>query len=286
MKKFYLFFACILFFCISLFSQIDEGFEGVFPPTGWQTHSGSSGNTNWMSSPNGRTGNAASFDNWNDNVPSVASTFYVLRCPVMDLTGSVSTELQFDVAYAPYNLPNFTDDLSIWYSVDTNQNNWTKIITYTNADTSNVSETTSKYVPSGDGDWSTITLDLSDNIYKQSWIRFAFEIAPAGITPGGNVMYIDNVRFTDIVLSTNSDREIADLILYPNPSTGNINIQVKGLNSCKIKVINTLGQHISDFDIHERSFGYELNLNQLPKGTYFVSIESDGQKTSKMIFLQ
>ncbi|MFK5880276.1 MAG: choice-of-anchor J domain-containing protein [Flavobacteriaceae bacterium] len=283
MKKYYLFFACILFYSLSLFSQVDEGFEGVFPPSGWQLANGGS-IYDWEQNTSyggyGLSSNSASFNNHPGSQPT--NTWYVMRCPSMTLTGSSTPTLEFDVAYARYS-DTQKDLLRLFYSLN-GISGWTVFKTYSPEAIATAPDTTSEFTPTN-AQWQTISVDLSQ-FNNENFIRFAFEVNPD--PDGGNIMYIDNVKFADIVLSTNSDYQITDFNLYPNPSTGSINIntQIKDLNSNKIEVINTLGQRITDFDIHERSYGYELNLNQLPKGTYFVSIESDGQKTSKMIFLQ
>ncbi|MBC7721092.1 MAG: T9SS type A sorting domain-containing protein [Pedobacter sp.] len=76
----------------------------------------------------------------------------------------------------------------------------------------------------------------------------------------------------------NSDKNI---VIYPNPSTGNFNLTVSDdLVGAKVIVFNILGQIIKDFTLNT------ITTNQnLDKGMYLLEIEKEGNKTTKKLLV-
>ena len=79
-----------------------------------------------------------------------------------------------------------------------------------------------------------------------------------------------------------------DFVVSPNPSTGQITLQLKSDYSkqMRVSVINALGQIVSDSTIEDQSSLQTLNLNYLPSGQYQISV-TDGDKLAiKKIVIQ
>ena len=94
----------------------------------------------------------------------------------------------------------------------------------------------------------------------------------------------NNITYMDVligeagqVLSTNHSSKLETFILYPNPTTGIINI--KNTTGHLVNVYDILGHKVFTADIDNSSDVKTLNLSALQSGLYFVKI-SDGRNTS------
>ena len=70
--------------------------------------------------------------------------------------------------------------------------------------------------------------------------------------------------------------------VYPNPTTGNVNIAAPGLNH--VTVLNTLGQVIYDSDADGSMTS--LDMNQYQTGVYLVRIKTENGESVKLISKQ
>lgn len=85
-----------------------------------------------------------------------------------------------------------------------------------------------------------------------------------------------------------TEEKIADhsFEVFPNPSNGNFTIKAKsgyGKNT-SIGLYNFLGTEIMHVEKVER-FPYDLNLNNLPDGTYFIKLKSGNDFVTKKILI-
>lgn len=72
-----------------------------------------------------------------------------------------------------------------------------------------------------------------------------------------------------------------NLKVYPNPTSGNFNIEISQESiGAKVSVYNILGQNIKEFQLD----GLTTNQN-LGKGMYVIEIEKDGDKTSRKLIV-
>jgi hypothetical protein len=73
--------------------------------------------------------------------------------------------------------------------------------------------------------------------------------------------------------------------LYPNPSDGNvvINSQMNGIHNVIISLFDLQGKEIQTFE--NSSFPFEMNLNELPNGSYLIKLQTGNQSVTKKLFL-
>lgn len=73
--------------------------------------------------------------------------------------------------------------------------------------------------------------------------------------------------------------------LYPNPSDGNviINSQINGINNVTISLFDLQGKKIQTFE--NSSFPFEMNMNELPNGSYLIKCQTGNQSVTKKLFL-
>jgi hypothetical protein len=102
----------------------------------------------------------------------------------------------------------------------------------------------------------------------------------------------DTIKFPDpipVTFAENLHDAENQFLLYPNPSDGNINIILKGFpgGNVKIGIINIEGQTLllKTFYSDENEFHKTLNLTTLPKGVYFVIVNTNQKVMVKKLII-
>jgi uncharacterized repeat protein (TIGR03803 family) len=104
-----------------------------------------------------------------------------------------------------------------------------------------------------------------------------------GLTGGGGTNAFSGVLFKYGIstLSTTKNQLEKKFKIYPNPSNGNFNIEIKdNLIDSKATVYNLLGQKVKEFDLKNTTTKQYLN-----KGIYLLEIEKSGEKTTKKLIV-
>jgi Secretion system C-terminal sorting domain len=72
------------------------------------------------------------------------------------------------------------------------------------------------------------------------------------------------------------------MVVFPNPSNGNFNIEIdENSIGSKASIYNLLGQKVKDFELKSTSTNQTLN-----KGVYLLEIEKEGNKSSTRVIVQ
>ncbi|HSH65538.1 MAG TPA: zinc-dependent metalloprotease [Bacteroidia bacterium] len=84
------------------------------------------------------------------------------------------------------------------------------------------------------------------------------------------------------------DAAVAGISVYPNPSTGSFNLEmnIRQSGNYKIEIADVLGRMIYESAVENKTGFYKtsIDLNNQPKGMYFISITgSAGKKTMKLV---
>ncbi|MFC2111047.1 C25 family cysteine peptidase [Bacteroidota bacterium] len=82
---------------------------------------------------------------------------------------------------------------------------------------------------------------------------------------------------------------IEDIMIYPNPTKDNVNIQfnTNAISKVEIKLLNTLGQclWLNSPELSNGSYNKQLSLKGFSKGVYLITISTeDGSITRKLIY--
>jgi hypothetical protein len=115
------------------------------------------------------------------------------------------------------------------------------------------------------------------------------------VTAGGNVnnlnTFIGKIGNSDIPTSVNEGSHTSSINFYPNPTTNTINISlaqsdIKG--TFQITLRNTLGQIVLSKVIASDLKREEiiLDISQLPKGNYFIDLETEKKVESKQLVIE
>ncbi len=103
----------------------------------------------------------------------------------------------------------------------------------------------------------------------------------------GDVVYIDvNIDQPNVEDCYDDDTSVFDhleqdwLKIFPNPNEGVFNLEIRDLTQAKfinVFIFNSLGEKVyqSEHESLEGKLTLELNLVGLPKGVYYVRIETD-----------
>ena len=123
-----------------------------------------------------------------------------------------------------------------------------------------------------------------------SWARAAYTLTPGShelrweyskdysVSNGSDCAWIDNVTFPASTVITEINEETnGSTSIYPNPNNGSFSISLPE-EECDITVFNNLGQIM----YHCKGNGLTtLNLNNLSKGMYFVTVKSTSLTTTQ-----
>jgi hypothetical protein len=169
------------------------------------------------------------------------------------------------VTWSPYNGNAFVE-------VTTDRKTWHKLA----------------IMPKTEKNWKEVLVSLNDYIgkdYVQTRIRY--ESSGEGeVTTWSRDVYIDDlfINFEPIVDTTGIlSQDKFNLSISPNPSDGIVRITSGLEQEYNISVYNILGVKL--FSDNNFSDG-TLDLNFLPKGTYFISINNGVDRISKRIVVR
>jgi hypothetical protein len=111
------------------------------------------------------------------------------------------------------------------------------------------------------------------------WSRSGTAIATAPNANRGSI----NAAFTttlgiDSVLLNN------EVILYPNPTSGELYIKTKN-NISKVNVYNQTGALVKTINLKDNSNEVKVNVNDLPKALYLFELQNESEKTWKKVIV-
>jgi len=235
--------------CITV-SELDEGFETSVPPICWDNYQAGAGTKIWTQS---------------DLNPAVGA--YSARAGYESSGGTNEQWLVTGNIMIPANHSltfKATDDMSTDYSSSL------VVKITTDSGTSYTDLLTISEVEVTSDTYSPFVIDLAT--YETQTVKFAFVM----IDDDGDNWYLDEVKLE--IVSKNEDFISSDISIYPNPSTGKVNINVT--ENSTVKIIDIAGRIVKDFNINAFE---EVNFTQ-SAGMYVIQIESNsGISTHKLI---
>lgn len=256
-----------------------EGFEsGTNLAPGWKLYNPDNDAAWVISTTVSRTGtNCIGFDNCDGNSGDMTGTVDRFITTSYDFSNATATaNMSFDVAYALLNYKGQvrSDTLAIYASLDCG-NSWNRIYQKGGTTLSNNITTLSCWTPAST-DWKTENVTLG-NLAGQSNVMFAFE----NRSGWGEWIYIDNININAIT-GIEPVESLSGFSIYPNPATGSFTIEGTG-NAGKIHyaMYNVIGDvvRVGEIAANGNLFREKIQLNDISKGLYFVTL-SDGKNTS------
>lgn len=273
----------------SILGPYSESFEVPGTPTDWAVMNTNNDALTWQQT------SLASYDQANsffiEGALNPPNSVDILQMPMMDILHNQSSVLEFAYAYRLQS-SSHTDVFRIQASKDCG-GTWTDIYsppatTWANGSGGISSEAFfpfsnewKTYVVSGSPYW--VNFKNSESVL----VRFHFTEGSSGF---GNNLFIDAISFT----SPTGVNELTKSILfnlYPNPSTGeaNVNFNLHDAASVKISVVDILGKEVLPAIENNFAAGEQnITINKgstLSKGVYFVNLTFNGAKMSTKLVI-
>lgn len=136
--------------------------------------------------------------------------------------------------------------------------------------------------------WLQANPDLTPNDIKQLLDNTAIQDAFTGNTANniwgrGKINALAGMSLIEQTLSIENNEQSSNLILYPNPTNGIVNIRTTNTYS-DFKLFNILGQEFKNFDVKSASQGYVLDLSNLSSDVYYLQLVTNSKtETLKII---
>ncbi len=238
---------------------LTEDFDGeLFPPEYWRMDCPAhvwEHNYDLLDETNG----VAQFPNYWVNTDGA---YDMLITPGFD--PEVLNVLQFDYAHRKYG--DYVDGLEVWCRLDI-EDNWNPMWSAYGDDLS-VEDcyTWFWYDTGGEVAWETVTI-VPPNYWYGSNATCA-EIAFVNVGGYGNHIWVDNVTIGTPESIDNTENS-TNLNIFPNPSTGQFNINLVGASNENYAVYDAFGRIIKSGVSSER---FTIDLSDQPSGMYILSI--------------
>ncbi|MFI5141044.1 MAG: thiol protease/hemagglutinin PrtT [Bacteroidia bacterium] len=228
-----------------------------------------------------------------DNMNNIAGNNSILQTTSsFDLSSLANPGLSFKVAYQAKATTN-NDKLQVYTSTDCGaswQSRWARL----SPALSVLGGTgTSPYVPAAT-EFTTYTVGINNVIHSTN-VMFRWEFYADPLHGVGNNLYIDDINIVDLPQPQVSIQTIearVNLNVYPNPSTGLVNLAFNFTenHSVSVQVTDMLGRVIEIADAKLYQTGETTIVlgakNSYQTGVYFANITVDGQKISKKIIVE
>ncbi len=235
----------------------------------------------------GATGNACVMLNSGDRNqldfidPDNAGDFDDFVTPLLNLTGSPNATFSFRYAYSTNtaDLANVTEKLEVWSSTDCGRN-W--FIRGTIDQPELITNGNNNTVPPSQ--WTLKSFTLPGSLLAQD-VRFRFRFISSAYS---NHLFIDDI-WTGVAVGLEELSSDGFITLFPNPTNGTFNMQVKGMESSatEITISDLRGATVYQNKVQPKGGalieidGREIGLNE---GLYMVRASNNaGSSVQKLI---
>lgn len=264
-----------------------ESFETAsLPGADWSLFN--TGGTDWtVSSAAAATGSKSVFI---DNMTNAPGNISILESTSFDISSFVTPKLTFKYAYKQKTTSD-NDKLQIYSSIDCGTNyisRWSR----NSSSLANVTPaSTSAFTPTS-AQFTTYTVNINGVVGSNNVrFRFIFTADFGGTGSVGNNIFMDDINVFDASLSINLPGEEIDMAIFPNPSSGliNINMNLPEKHFIGLNVTDMLGRVVETVPVAEYAAG-EATLRiaekgTYPRGMYFVNFELDGKKFTRKVMI-
>ena len=185
-----------------------------------------------------------------------------LITPYIDLNNVTDAMLYYDYAYAKYN-NSYADGFRIDVSTDCGDN-WTELYEAFGSDLETVPEQGSWWEPTDCADWS---LDNEINLSNYDGLEIMLRFV--AINDFGNNFYLDNINIEANSLVMNEDHNQPKFSLFPNPTSGDIQLSYNTVTPALLQVFSVEGKLVYESSIAGNNQVISLPLSS---GIYEVQL--------------
>lgn len=250
-----------------------EDFQGaVFPPVYWDTLNSNPTYT-WkrmtgITGSNGTSTSVAVFDNCGYNAGGASDG---LVTQLYDISSLPYPLMTFDLAYREWT--GYVDALRVDVSTDCGVSFVPSGYYKESPALSTVPSSTACFTPTTGSDWRRDSVDLSGFAGNSIILKFV------NIGNYGNLVFIDNVNVQEnYLLSSGVIEVVPQIAVYPNPSAGIFNLDMKNIPGTVIhaKVFDVSGRLAGEKQLKNSSrVQAVIDLSNQPPGIYYLEISNE-----------
>ncbi len=229
---------------------------------------------------------------WINNYTSVDGTKDQMVSPSLKLSDVISPSIAMDVSYKR-RAASSNDKLRLYASVDCGVT-WFLILNMLPSFYAYDNTTTgpNNFIPTNSTQWKTVSIPaqfIPAFIKTGDNVKFMIELEK----DKGNNLFIDNFRVLGQPLGINDEAALeADFMLYPNPSSDQVNIKLNLLspaNTAKIYIQNVVGKVVEEVFVgsfDSLNYNFIVDTKKFSPGIYFITTELDGQRITRKLMVE
>ena len=207
-----------------------------------------------------------------------------------DVSSMATPKLTFKMAYQQKATTN-KDKMQVLTSVDCG-NTWTARWTHIGTALATVTPPSVTPLIPTPAQFTTYTVNIN-GVFGKPNVRFRFEFfADTAAAGPGNNIYVDDINIFDASIGVENFNQNSGLVIYPNPSMGNVHIDLNltEKTSITVSVTDVLGRTIESIPTKQYAAGEAkfviAEKTKYQPGVYMVNINVDGQVISKKIIIE
>ncbi|HXB40361.1 MAG TPA: M43 family zinc metalloprotease [Bacteroidia bacterium] len=269
-------------------TQFTEGFETTtLPGADWSI--GNLAATDWAITSSAAATGVKSAEL--DNMVNTAGNISILESTSFDISSFITPKLTFKYAYKQKATTD-NDKMQIFSSIDCGST-WVSRWSRNGSTLANVTPASATAFTPTSGQFTTYTVNIN-GVAGQNNVRFRFAFLSdfGGTGAVGNNIFLDDINLFDASVGITSVEEMVGLTIYPNPSSGTINLDMNlsAVHNISVVVTDVLGRTIETIPAKEYSAGAtSLAIAQkkvYQPGVYFINMDVDGKQITKKIIIQ
>ena len=250
------------------------------------TYNGGSLTSQWQRGENtngalATTGNNVYTTNFTGSYPNAVKAYLVSQCynlssvvnPMIKFKMAFDLELNWDIVYVEYS----TDMGQNWTLLGTQSPNWYNSNRTPGSDCSNCPG----------NQWTGTNTTLTEYSYPLTSLAGQSNVIFRIVFHSDDAVTQLGVVVDDFIIDgtlANENFELANVAVYPNPSSGEFSISIGDKSIDKLEVYDLSGKTILTLDSVTNSNNvYLLNLGNAAKGIYFLKINSGEEQIVKRI---
>lgn len=102
-----------------------------------------------------------------------------------------------------------------------------------------------------------------------------------------SVSHVVKMMWNDVCTGlTEQNKFLSSLVVYPNPAHGELTVGLQNPTGFSVTLTNILGSVVYQKQVGKEADAVSLDVSNLPRGVYFIEVNSHGQKATRKIIVE